>query len=119
MQEAQEVPEDSTRQAQPRRCQVIRPLRTMVLALAIGSASLLFFAGGAFALDTHVFSTSFGNSGSGDGQVSSPQGVGVNATSHDVYVADTGNARIDQFSSAGAFIRAFGADVGGSGVSVC
>jgi sugar lactone lactonase YvrE len=85
---------------------------TTVLALAL-------FAAPTLAAQTHAFSTSFGTSGSGDGQVSSPQGVPVNSTTHDVYVADTGNARIDQFDSSGAFIRAFGADVGGSGINVC
>jgi NHL repeat len=98
---------------------VIRPLRATAAALALGSATLLVFAASALALNAHVFSTSFGSSGSGDGQVSSPQGVAVNSTSHDLYVADTANARVDQFSSSGAFIRAFGADVGGSGVNVC
>ena len=42
----------------------------------------------------------------------------INGTG-DVYVADTGNHRVDQFSSSGSFIRAFGADVGGAGVDVC
>jgi hypothetical protein len=95
------------------------PVRRLAL-LAIATAALLALAAApASALTTHVFSTSFGSSGSGDGQLSSPQGVAVNSTSHDLYVADTGNARIDQFTSTGTFIRAFGADVGGSGVDVC
>jgi NHL repeat len=95
-------------------------LRPILAGLGLTLVSLLVFAATpAFAFQTHVFSTSFGTSGSGDGQVSSPQGVAVNSTTHDVYVADTGNARIDQFDSSGAFIRAFGADVGGSGINVC
>lgn len=46
-------------------------------------------------------------------------GVAVNELTGDVYVADTENHRIDEFSESGAFIRAFGADVGGPGVDVC
>jgi DNA-binding beta-propeller fold protein YncE len=41
------------------------------------------------------------------------------ASNGDVYVADTGNHRIDEFSSSGAFIRAFGVGVGGNGIDVC
>ncbi len=76
-----------------------------------------------------VFSSAFGTAGSGDGQLSlrSPtfeptlagSGLAVSEASHDIYVADTGNHRIDQFSAAGTFIRAFGADVGGAGIDVC
>ncbi len=57
-----------------------------------------------------MFSTSFGSSGSEAGQVSlaSNGGVAVNETTHDVYVADTGNHRVDEFTSAGAFVRAWG-----------
>jgi hypothetical protein len=71
--------------------------------------------------ETHIVSSSFGESGSGDGQVSLAEssGLAVNETTHDVYVADTGNHRVVQFDSAGNFIRAFGADVGGAGVDVC
>ena len=39
--------------------------------------------------------------------------------SGDVYVADTDNNRVDEFSQAGVFVRAFGKDVGGSRVDVC
>ncbi len=74
----------------------------VVLALLVGSAS---------ALETHTFSASFGGPGSGAGELSSPQGVAANATTHDVYVADTGNHRIDEFEANGTFIRAWGAGV--------
>lgn len=62
----------------------------------------------AFALNTHAFSFSFGSSGSAAGEVSSPSGVAVNAVTHDVYVADSGNFRVDEFSSSGTFMRAWG-----------
>ncbi len=78
----------------------------VVVTLAIALCVLL--AAPVFAASTHVFTTSFGEPGSLAGQMSSPEDVAVNSTTHDVYVADNGNARVDQFSSAGVFIRAWG-----------
>jgi hypothetical protein len=86
----------------------LRPLRAVRLVTLATIALLVFGAASASALQTHVFSSSFGSAGSGAGQVSSPSGVAINATTHDVYVADTANLRVDQFSSAGLFIRAWG-----------
>jgi hypothetical protein len=88
------------------------------LLLAIG---LLLLPSSALALTKHVFSESFGSAGSGDGQLelAAHSGIAVNDQTGDIYVADTGNHRIDQFDSSGAFIRAFGADVGGAGIDVC
>ncbi len=65
------------------------------------------------------YSTKFGTTGSGNGQLNEPEDVAVNEASGDIYVADAGNNRIDEFSSSGTFVRAFGANVGGSGVDVC
>ena len=94
-----------------------RLLVTAVLLLCLSAVT----AAPALALETHVPSTSFGEPGSGDGQLSlgRESGVAVNDETHDVYVADAKNHRIDEFTQAGAFIRAFGADVGGTGVDVC
>ncbi|HEV7494820.1 hypothetical protein [Baekduia sp.] len=86
----------------------LRPLSLGRLVTLAALALLIFGAASASAFQTHVFSASFGSAGSGAGQVSSPSGVAVNATTHDIYVADTANFRVDQFSSAGAFIRAWG-----------
>ncbi len=71
----------------------------------------------------------FGGEGTEGGQFSSaaggPGGVAVNqggtggAAAGDVYVVDPGNNRVQQFSATGSFKRAFGLDVGGSGVNVC
>jgi hypothetical protein len=59
-------------------------------------------------LNTHVPSSSFGGTGAGAGELSSPDGIAIDSTTHDLYVADRGNLRIDEFSKAGAFIRAWG-----------
>ena len=59
-----------------------------------------------------------GSQGAGAGQLYAPLGVAVSG-SGDVYVADTNNNRVSEFTQAGAFVQAFGKDVGGSGVDVC
>lgn len=52
--------------------------------------------------------STFGSAGSGAGQLNNPQGVAIQQTSGNVFVADTGNARVDEFGPTGTFIRAFG-----------
>lgn len=51
------------------------------------------------------------------GTFNSPRGVAVNQTTGDIYVADSGNNRIQRFDSSGAFISAWGRDVIQSGKS--
>jgi NHL repeat len=51
---------------------------------------------------------SFGEPGPGAGQLEAPEGVAVNDETGDVYVADVGNARIDEFEADGKFLRAWG-----------
>lgn len=79
------------------------------------------FPVGAAAFTRHQAGFSFGTAGQGDGQLAlaTHSGVAINDTTGDVYVADTGNHRVVQFSSAGTFIRAFGANVGGAGIDTC
>ena len=101
-------------------CHSARPRRRLghlLAQLAAAILALLALSGTtASALSTHVFSAGFGSPGAGAGQMSlregteeiAGSGVAVNATTHDVYVADTGNSRVDQFSSGGTFIRAWG-----------
>jgi hypothetical protein len=107
---------------------LIGPLGLLLVGLAGAGALLLPVAS---ALGAYVPNGSFGSPGAGDGQLNlvapnlpapprtAGSGIAVNETSHDVYVADTGNHRVLQFSSTGSFIRAFGADVGGPGIDVC
>jgi glucose/arabinose dehydrogenase/sugar lactone lactonase YvrE len=52
--------------------------------------------------------TSFGSHGSATGQLNQPFGVAISSGTGNIYVADTGNNRIDKFSSSGSFITSFG-----------
>jgi NHL repeat len=93
---------------------------SVMCLLAVLVALFALAAAPASAKTIHEFTNSFGTPVS-DTTLSlvANSGLAVNETSHNIYVADTGNHRIVEFSSAGVFIRAFGADVGGAGVDVC
>jgi hypothetical protein len=52
-------------------------------------------------------------------EASQAEGVAVDDVTHDVYVSDVGNHRVEKFTASGEFLLAFGADVGGPGVNVC
>lgn len=56
-------------------------------------------------------STGFFDSKKKEGRMRSPQGVAINAEGT-IYVADTGNQRIDAFSQEGVFLFGFGPKVG-------
>lgn len=62
-----------------------------------------------------------GSTGGGVGEFNSPAGVAINQQTGDLYVTDTTNRRIQQFSANGTFIRTWGWGVDdGSGVfQVC
>jgi hypothetical protein len=89
--------------------------RSLLVVLCISAAGLLLWSASALALSQrgHVFSpsASFGTSGSGEGQLSSPSAVAVSEVGEaagDVYVADRGNNRVEQFDPTGKFIAAWG-----------
>jgi DNA-binding beta-propeller fold protein YncE len=87
----------------------------------------------AVAARAHAFSFAFGGAGTIAGEAgslslasepkgsSSGSGLAVNATTHDVYVADTGNRRISEFTASGLFLRAWGWGVttGAEELQVC
>ena len=98
--------------------------------LCAAACALLLIAAPALATKTHFLTHSFGSPGSGAGQLSllaytegaPDSGVAVNSTTHDVYVADTGNHRVDQFEANGTFVRAWGWGVvagGLGGFEIC
>ncbi len=84
--------------------------RRFALISLISIAALTLTATPALAAQAHVFSSSFGGSGSGNGQFALAQhsGAAVNATTGNLYVADTDNGRVQEFNAAGTFVRAFG-----------
>jgi sugar lactone lactonase YvrE len=60
-----------------------------------------------------------GTSGTAAGQLSNPNGIGLDAAGN-LYVSNAGAARIDVFDPrTGQFLRAFGKNVGGPGVNTC
>lgn len=76
----------------------------LILSLSIG-LTLAWISPSALALNEHAYTTSFGSPGSGPGQLSGPTGIAVNDTTHDVYVLDTQNSRVEEFSPFGGLIR--------------
>jgi hypothetical protein len=86
-------------------------------ALALALALVAFAGIGASvasAAQVHVFSESFGkpcpSAPCGDEELTLAEhsGLAVNEESGDVYVADTGNGRVQQFEADGTFVRTFG-----------
>jgi DNA-binding beta-propeller fold protein YncE len=76
----------------------------LTVALLLSSAPAL-----ALSQRGHVFNFPFGSGGSGPGEFSNPAGVAVNESTGDVYVADQGNNRVEQFGPEGKYIRTFAA----------
>ena len=62
-----------------------------------------------------VFSLKWGTSGSGNGQFNSPYGVAVDSSSGNVYVVDTGNRRVQKFTSTGTYLTQWGSFGSGNG----
>jgi len=77
-----------------------------ILAIATAIAVVVVGATSASAVVLPV--SGFGAPGEEAGQLSHPGGVAVDPTSGNVFVADTSNNRIDEFSSTGQFERAWG-----------
>jgi hypothetical protein len=86
--------------------------RRSLLALSVACVVLLQAAAAHGAI---TYQSSFGSGGSGAGQFSEPAGVSIDNATGDVYVADNGNNRIQQFTEDGDFVRAWGYDVVASG----
>ncbi len=61
-----------------------------------------------------VYSTEFGSAGTGNGQFSHPGALALD-TKGNLWVADEGNNRIEEFNAKGEFIRTFGTAGSGNG----
>ena len=73
------------------------------LALLCALAGVLAFAcAPAQAKTVHVFAGSFGSEGTGPGQFNEPRAIAVNDATHDVYVVDRQNNRVEEFNSTGS-----------------
>jgi hypothetical protein len=86
-----------------------RSLALPCVLLAFGFMLALVVASPAAALQVHQYSSSFGSAGAGSGQFAEPFGVAVQEVAlgevGDVYVADTGNNRVQWFSPEGAEVK--------------
>lgn len=88
-----------------------RPVRVILTVIVVGLALSLSLQAAPASATPHLFSFSFGSSGSRAGELSEPKGLAVGEAAGDVYVADANNHRVDMFTTAGKFIEAFGDDV--------
>src|SRR5262249_11267024 len=81
--------------------------RVTKIALALCALTLTL---GAATAQAQLFLplSSFGSTGSGAGQFQGPVGVAVDQATGNVYVADSGNARVQKFDASGTFIAAWG-----------
>ncbi|HEY5288358.1 MAG TPA: hypothetical protein VIJ50_14780 [Solirubrobacteraceae bacterium] len=79
-------------------------LTTALATLSTFIALLVLNASVASAAVIHVYEKSIGAEGEGPGQLSSPHAIAVNQRTHNIYVADAGNKRIEEFSPNGTYI---------------
>src|SRR3954447_2186651 len=102
-----------------------RPPRPVTrLAFVTCAALMALLIAAAAAVAAYQFETSWGAAGSSDGQFNSPSFVATGLDGS-VYVADTGNNRVEKFTADGAFQLTTGATgqaagqfVGPTGVAV-
>jgi DNA-binding beta-propeller fold protein YncE len=64
---------------------------------------------------TAISGCNAGIAGSGTGQFNEPSEVAIDKSTHDVYVVDYGNSRVEKFDPAGNFLLAFGSPGTGPG----
>jgi hypothetical protein len=92
-----------------------RSPRTIFFGLIILCASFAVSASPALgSSSSHVFTTSFGSATSTPANpypLSGPADVAVDQTSHDVYVVDSANHRVEKFNSSGSLLLMFGKHV--------
>jgi DNA-binding beta-propeller fold protein YncE len=72
--------------------------------LCLATGCVLLCGASAQATEVHVFQGSFGSEGNGPGQFKAPFGVAVNDATHNVYVVDSANNRVQEFNSTGSTV---------------
>ncbi|HEY2283844.1 MAG TPA: NHL repeat-containing protein, partial [Solirubrobacteraceae bacterium] len=80
-----------------------RKVVIQLVALCVSVGVFALASAPALAARGHVFGSSFGKQGSGEGQFSSPSGIAVNEMTGRVYVSDADNNRVEYFSAAGVY----------------
>lgn len=75
----------------------LAPRATLAALLATLAAALCCAPALALPSRGHIFSTTFGTSGAGEGQLSAPSAVAIDEASGLAYVSDTGNDRVEVF----------------------
>jgi secreted PhoX family phosphatase len=85
-----------------------------VSIVAVTVAVLALLAGSQKAVADYTFVRSVGSIGSGNGQFNNPAAVAVDASGN-VWVADIGNNRIQEFSGSGVYLQQFGSQGSGNG----
>jgi hypothetical protein len=82
-----------------------RRFASLIVAwLCLVAGCVLFWSAVAQATEVHVFAGSFGSEGSGPGQFNGPDGLAVNDATHDVYVVDRHNDRVQELNSTGSTV---------------
>ncbi len=76
--------------------------------VAANSVGTVLGGDSTFAFSFLTFIDSFGSPGSGAGQFQTPVGVAVRQANGHIYVADSGNARVQKFNAKGEFSAAWG-----------
>jgi streptogramin lyase/Ca2+-binding RTX toxin-like protein len=90
--------------------QMSRIMGVIAVALVLSAA----WVAAAFGEGTATYEASIGSSGSGNGQLSHPAGVALDAEGN-LWVADQGNDRIQEFNEAGEYVSQFGSYGSGNG----
>ena len=91
-----------------------RRLSTLLIAAVAMNVVMGVMAVSAVANVSHVFSTTFASATSNPPDpypISQPTDVAVDQASHDLYVTDSGNHRVEKFTEDGEFLFMFGKEV--------
>jgi len=93
---------------------VPRPLPALRIPLLATLLTLAGFASLAAAASPPAYLTQWGTFGTGNGQFAQPAGVALDGSGN-VYVADTGNNRIQKFTASGIYLSQWGTAGSGNG----
>jgi DNA-binding beta-propeller fold protein YncE len=75
----------------------------MLVAVCVAATGALLLSAPAFAARGHFYGSSFAEAGTGNGQLTEPDGVAVEEATGDVYVVDKGNDRVEYFNASGVY----------------